>query len=140
MAGQHTIPGERLGSNSDDYKHRAEERLKRVQEILGRTKALIHESQQLMQCYGQNRCHFIEHTQVVRDLLTAAMDASAADFGNIQLFDSTDHSLRIAAQHGFQNEFLDYFARVRDSDCACGVAMARRSRVTVPDTASDPVF
>jgi GAF domain-containing protein len=77
---------------------------------------------------------------VVRDLLTAAMDAGAADFGNIQLFDSTDHSLRIVAQHGFQNEFLDYFARVRDSDCACGVAMARRSRVTVPDTASDPVF
>src|ERR1700746_189527 len=38
----------------------------------------------------------------ISEFLASVIDATAADFGNVQLFDSTDRVLTIAAQHGFE--------------------------------------
>lgn len=77
----------------------------------------------------------------IREFLASIIDATDADFGNIQLFDSKNRVLRIVAHHGFEGEFLDYFdtVSVRD-DCACSRAMNGRSRVVVTDVASDPLY
>ena len=49
--------------------------------------------------------------------------------------------LRIAAQSGFESEFLSYFDTVSVKErCVCGKAMSGRSRIVVTDVAIDPIF
>jgi GAF domain-containing protein len=77
----------------------------------------------------------------ITDLLLSTMEASTANFGNVQLFDSSRGVLRIAAQKGFSDEFLAHFDKVHSDDgCACGSAMKKRSRIVVTNVATDPVF
>jgi len=74
-------------------------------------------------------------------LLRSAIEASAADFGNIQLFDPANRSLKIVAQCGFGEEFLSYYETVRfEDDCSCAAAMRGSSRTMVSNVATDPVF
>jgi hypothetical protein len=54
------------------------------------------------------------------EITKTAIAISGADKGNMQLFDAASGSLIIAAQQGFQGDFLNYFANVRDNDAACG--------------------
>jgi len=78
---------------------------------------------------------------LISEFLASVIDATAADFGNVQLLDSTNSVLRIVAQHGFQSEFLNYFDAVSVSkECVCGAAMSGRSRIVVTDVATDQVF
>ena len=78
---------------------------------------------------------------LISDFLAAVIEATAADFGTVQLFDSINGVLRIVARHGFQSEFLNYFDTVSHSkECVCGAAMKRRSRIVVTDIATDPLF
>jgi hypothetical protein len=73
--------------------------------------------------------------------LKSAIEASGADFGNVQLFDPAQQALRIVAQVGFGKEFLDFFDMVRDDDdCACGSALKTGSRIVVADVATAAVF
>ena len=74
-------------------------------------------------------------------LRATVIEATAADFGNVQLFDSKNRVLRIVVQHGFETEFIHYFDSVNcDHECVCGKAMNERSRMVVPDVATDPLF
>jgi DNA-binding NarL/FixJ family response regulator len=78
---------------------------------------------------------------LISEFLASVIDATGADFGTVQLFDSTNGVLRIVAQHGFQSEFLNYFDTVSDSkECVCGTAMNGRSRIVVTDVATNPLF
>ena len=72
--------------------------------------------------------------------LGSAIDITAADCGNIQLFDSSTGTLRIAAQVGFEDEFLRFFDVVHGNQTACGSALTARSRVIVKDVSSHPLF
>src|ERR1700746_589366 len=76
----------------------------------------------------------------ISELLSSAIEATSADFGNVQLFDSTSRALRIVAQHGFKGEFLSYFSTVCAGNCACGAALKERTRIVVRDVGSDPIF
>lgn len=83
----------------------------------------------------------LRHDDSIPVLLQSVIHASGADFGDVQLFDSSEDALKIVAQQGFHNEFLDYFAAVRcDSNCSCGAAMSLRARVVVTDVSTDPTF
>ena len=77
----------------------------------------------------------------IPEFLASIIDATDADFGNVQLFDSQNRVLRIVAHHGFEGEFLDYFdiVSVKD-DCACSRAMNGRSRIVVTDVSGDPIY
>lgn len=89
---------------------------------------------------GDNPFQRLQACAYIPELLSSVIEASCADFGNVQLFDSQDLILRMAAQHGFEGEFLSYFDTVRcDDDCACGAAMSGGSRVVVSNVATDPV-
>ena len=72
--------------------------------------------------------------------LSAAIDFTHADFGNVQLVDPGLGALRIAVQRGFSNEFLEYFAVVADESSACGRAANGAEQTVVPDVTLDPAF
>jgi PAS domain S-box-containing protein len=77
---------------------------------------------------------------LLEEVLRAIIALQNADFGNVQLFNAKTGALDIVAQRGFQREFLDYFATVREEGAACGRAFVRRERVIIEDVETDPGF
>jgi len=80
----------------------------------------------------------------LQPLLAEVLDASIrllnADFGNVQLYDPDAGVLRIVAQQGFEQEFLDYFDGVRKGTASCGRALETQRRIVVEDVLADPSF
>ena len=74
------------------------------------------------------------------EILNVAVEISGADKGNIQLFDSQSCQLKIAAHHGFDEPFLDFFANVTGGNSSCGVAMQSHERVVVEDITESDIF
>lgn len=76
---------------------------------------------------------------MVDTALDAAISATGADMGNVQL--SCPEGLRIVAHRGFERPFLDFFVVVDDRSAAsCGEAKKTGRRIVVPDVPSDPIF
>jgi two-component system, chemotaxis family, CheB/CheR fusion protein len=74
-------------------------------------------------------------------ILDAIIELTGADFGSIQLYDEASRTLRIAAQRGFEQRFLDFFKSVDAlSGSTYGIALAKRSRIVVEDVEKDPDF
>ncbi|HLV88117.1 MAG TPA: GAF domain-containing protein [Candidatus Sulfotelmatobacter sp.] len=82
---------------------------------------------------------FASHEQIPQ-LLGSMIEATFADFGNVQLLDSSRSALRIVAHHGFGAEFLRYFEAVCANRYSCGAAMNRQVRVAVNDILKHPLF
>ena len=80
------------------------------------------------------------HRAIIPEFLNSAVQITQADFGNIQLFDSSNQALKIVAQIGFPSEFLKYFEAVDCSfNCPCARAMKARQRLIVDDVSRDPL-
>lgn len=62
------------------------------------------------------------------------------EMGTLQLYDSSDCSLKIVCHHGFEPPFLNFFSSTCQGHAACGMALLRRERVIVEDVATDPIF
>jgi signal transduction histidine kinase/CHASE3 domain sensor protein/CheY-like chemotaxis protein len=76
--------------------------------------------------------------ELLEEILNATIRMQGADFGNIQLYDPESSSLRIVAQRGFSQAFLDHFGVVRaDDPSACGRALQQRERVIIEDVEQD---
>jgi two-component sensor histidine kinase/integral membrane sensor domain MASE1 len=73
-------------------------------------------------------------------ILEAAVAIAGANKGTIQLFDQASGMLTIAAQIGFEDPFVKYFARVSGSTTSCGAAMQSRARVVVEDVMQNEIF
>jgi len=84
-------------------------------------------------------CLTRDRAEMLGALLDAAVSVTRAELGNVQLVGASGE-LTIAAQRGFESEFLDHFAVVDDTGSACGLAMARAQVVHVPDVARSQVF
>src|SRR5262249_28887437 len=82
-----------------------------------------------------------ENNETCYDAITrTAIAISGADKGNLQIFDETSRSLRIVAQHGFQEGFLKYFENVHDHVAAsCGTAMATNEQIIVDDVQTSKI-
>src|SRR5262252_5515836 len=78
--------------------------------------------------------------QCLEMILDAAVSITGADKGNIQLPDPGSAELVIAAQRGFEEPFLNFFARVRDGTSACGAAMLSAQSVLVEDVTRSELF
>jgi PAS domain S-box-containing protein len=78
--------------------------------------------------------------ELLQAVVDTAIEVTAADMGNVQLYDDTTGCLRIAAQHGFERPFLDHFAVVRGGEAACGAAILRREQVIVEDVSTSPLY
>jgi len=77
---------------------------------------------------------------LLEEILDAAIELLGADFGNIQLYNSESRTLQIVAHRGFDQEFLDYFANVKEESVACGRAIRQGARVIIDDVETDPDF
>ncbi|HEX6528513.1 MAG TPA: hypothetical protein VF004_01750, partial [Burkholderiales bacterium] len=75
---------------------------------------------------------------MVSAALDAAVAATGADMGNMQL--ACPDGLRIVAQRGFTQPFLDFFSLVAEPRCACGAAFGTGQRVAIADVRSDALF
>jgi len=77
---------------------------------------------------------------LLKEILDATMDLLRADFGNVQLYNPETGALEIVTYRGFRQDFLDYFASVRDEGAACGRALNRGERIIIEDVLTDPAF
>lgn len=79
--------------------------------------------------------------EISHEILEKAINLTGADMGTFQLFDAETNMLKITAQHGFRQPFLDFFADVHAGHgAACGTALEQRQRVIVEDVTTSPVF
>jgi PAS domain S-box-containing protein len=76
---------------------------------------------------------------VLYELLDTAIAISEADFGNIQILDSTSTHLEVVAHRNLPDRWLDYWAGATGHG-ASGTAFAAKERVVVEDVAQSPIF
>jgi two-component system CheB/CheR fusion protein len=73
-------------------------------------------------------------------VIRAAVEITAAEMGNVQRSNEAG-GLSIVAHTGFEQPFLDFFARVdMHTDSACGAATANRQRVLVENVETSAIF
>jgi signal transduction histidine kinase/DNA-binding response OmpR family regulator len=77
---------------------------------------------------------------VLGEIVDAAIAIAEADFGNVQLIDEATGDLRIVAQRGFEQWWLDYWHAVGEGRGSCGTALERGERVIVEDVTVSPMF
>ncbi|HEX3853030.1 MAG TPA: PAS domain S-box protein, partial [Polyangiaceae bacterium] len=77
---------------------------------------------------------------VLLEIVDAAIDIAAADFGNIQLLGPEGAELRIAAQRGFPQWWLDFWNRTSAGQGSCGTALERGERVVIEDVEESSIF
>jgi len=82
-----------------------------------------------------------EVTAICDAAVDSAIRVDRATMANAQLLDPQTRSLRIVAQHGFNRNFLEFFALVdADEESACGTALNRGRPVWVPDITRSRIF
>lgn len=122
-----------LVRQSGELMLKAQQRIAQAQELRGPARANPKAAQFLQNLFAP-----AERMTMLESALDAALEASDAQMGNVQI--KTADGLRIVAQRGFGAAFLEFFSCVTDAHCACGSALARGARVLVDDVASDPIF
>ena len=77
----------------------------------------------------------------LREILNVAMEICGAAKGNIQLRDSESGKLKVVAQRGFDEPFLEFFnTDAAAGASACGVAFDSHQRVIVEDVLESEIF
>ena len=77
---------------------------------------------------------------VIDESLEGALSLLHADRGDLQIVDPASGSLRIAAQAGLGDEYLEYFATVDDEGSACGRAARQLEQIVIADVNTDARF
>lgn len=77
---------------------------------------------------------------ILTDVVDAAIAIAKADFGNIQLVDPKSHHLRIVAQKGFPQWWIDFWHAAPEGTGSCGIGRAERARVVVEDVERSEIF
>jgi PAS domain S-box-containing protein len=77
---------------------------------------------------------------ILEGIVEAAIAISNADYGNIQLIYPNSSDLRIVAQRGFPDWWIDFWNNVAKGQGACGTALERGGRVIIEDVRQSPVF
>jgi signal transduction histidine kinase/CheY-like chemotaxis protein len=77
----------------------------------------------------------------LEEILHASIDLLGAEMGNIQLYDPVEKVLKVAAQQGFEADFLDRFHTLYiESDTTCGRALRSGQRVITEDVRTEPTY
>jgi PAS domain S-box-containing protein len=106
---------------------RAEERLTADLSALTRMHAL---SGRLLEAAGLE--------PLLQEVMDVAVAIMGAQRGTLQLLE--EETLRIAAHHGHQRPFLEFFASAESRASVCGEATKRGERVVVPDVEQSELF
>lgn len=81
-----------------------------------------------------------EPAALLHEVLQAAMELLGAAKGKLQRYDEHDKVLRIVAQVGFNQTFLDTYRSVPPFFAICGTAAGLHQRIIIEDALSDPRF
>jgi GAF domain-containing protein len=74
-------------------------------------------------------------------VLERGLEVTGVTFGNVQAMNWKTGCLEIAAQRGFQYEFLKFFERVKaDDQSACAHALRTRGQIIIGDVSNDKGF
>lgn len=74
-------------------------------------------------------------------ILEAAISLTGAQKGNLQLLDPVTGALKIAAQRGFEQPFLEFFESVTNGTPAtCSRALREHRRIVVEDVTTSEIF
>jgi hypothetical protein len=79
-------------------------------------------------------------TDVLHDLMRAAIGMTGAGYGTVQLRDPIHGGLIIEGHKGFDRSFLDYFSYVDGTRCACGATLTGRCQLFVGDVQTSTLF
>lgn len=79
-------------------------------------------------------------TTLLSGILSAVIEGTGADMGNIQAYARETERLHIQVHRGFQEPFLDFFDSVDPGHAACGTALKSKARVIVPDITNSSIF
>jgi PAS domain S-box-containing protein len=77
--------------------------------------------------------------QLLEDVLDTSITLAGADFGHIQLYDEAAGTLKVAAQRGFEPEYLRYIESVQDK-LGTASRIGRLDRVIFEDILDEPAF
>ena len=77
---------------------------------------------------------------ILGDIVDTAIAIAHADFGHIQLLDAASGDLRIVAQRGLPDWWVDYWQSESKGPCACRTALEQNARVVVADVLESPLF
>jgi signal transduction histidine kinase/CheY-like chemotaxis protein len=90
---------------------------------------------------GTQLLHTPDLPSALEEILRASIDLLGADMGNIQLYDPVEKVLKIAAQQGFEVDFLDRYSTVcAESGTTCGRALRSALRVAIEDVQADAEY
>nr|WP_303647634.1 GAF domain-containing sensor histidine kinase [Haloarchaeobius sp. HME9146] len=79
--------------------------------------------------------------EMLEEVLDATIELQNADYGIIQLYDTTRQTLTISVHRGFPEEFLDHFETLHATETSvCGRALKRGERAIVEDIRTDEGF
>src|SRR5262245_41412425 len=78
--------------------------------------------------------------RILCEIVDTAIALTDADFGNIQLIDPVSSALRIVAQRGFPQSWVDFWNDLPESQGSCGVSLKQRERIIVEDVQQSPIF
>jgi len=82
-----------------------------------------------------------EVDRCLEDILDAAIEITGADRGLIQILDPGSSALKVAAQRGFENLSLDFFADTREAEASpCRAAGQSAQRAIAEDATQSEIF
>ena len=77
----------------------------------------------------------------LEEILAATIGLLGAHMGNVQILDAGRGVLTLAAQRGFEQDFLDFFREVStEDDSACGRALRSGERIVIEDVEADAAY
>ena len=78
--------------------------------------------------------------RILCEIVDTAIALTGADFGNIQLVDPVSLALRIVAQRGFQQSWVDFWNNLPEGQGSCGVSLKQGERVIVENVEQTPIL
>jgi PAS domain S-box-containing protein len=131
-------PAQLLGTTVDLSERKREEL-----ELISLRDRLALELTEMTRLHQLSSALLIENdlTAMLNRVLEACMQLLGTDKGSVQLYDEREQSLKIVAQRGFDEVFLDHFQDVKaDANSSCGLALKRRERVILEDLSRQSEF
>jgi integral membrane sensor domain MASE1/PAS domain-containing protein len=115
----------------------AEEALRQSEELLAKERTMLARLHEV----GSHLWLKRDLRQALDEILAGAIELLNADMGTIRILNTTRGALKIEAQRGFTQEYLDCFGEISaDGDLPCCTALRSAERIIIADVEVDDVF
>ena len=98
------------------------------------------EDMRRLQVLSHRLAQTVDMRSLLEQVLDAAIAVTRAERGNVHLIDLQSGALKVVAQRGFQEPFVDLFAELHRGEAAFGKAAQRGDRILFEDVLSSELF